>query len=174
MKIYTKKGDLGKSLLNNEMISKDEPIFTLLGKIDELQSYLGLLFEYIKDDFILESDFLFNVIAIKYDLLSSVYEKTDLKQDFSLLLEDEIDLMSSKLKKLESFILPIGNKSVAIAHLARTKSRELERVFVRFVNEHNNYFPNGHHLINKYLNRLSDYLFNLARVLGELNWCGIL
>ena len=180
MKIYTKKGDQGKtSLFGGRRISKDDLRIEAYGTIDELNSHIGLLC----------SANLVHEIKIKLQQIQSYLfaigsnlaadpKKSDLKlpaliEEQTRFLEIEIDNMESHLSPLRFFILPGGDVSSAQAHLCRTVCRRAERRSVslsqlEFVNEH----------IIIYLNRLSDYFFVLARYLAflnkseEINWKG--
>jgi cob(I)alamin adenosyltransferase len=89
----------------------------------------------------------------------------DLRESDVLLLENEIDNMNKILPEMKSFILPGGHVTVSTAHICRTICRRAERLIVELsTNE-----PDLSSLILKYMNRLSDYLFVLARYIGHLN-----
>lgn len=166
MKIYTKVGDFGQTKLNNELRNKNDLIFEVFGQIDMTQSYLGILYEELKNNEKIAQD-LIKLMELKYQLSSSLYLNKDFEEDFSFWLETKIDYFDTLLKPLDHFILPIGSKAIAFCHLARTQTRKLERDFIRYLNEEgkiNNNYPN----ILKYLNRLSDYLFTLSRFIGEV------
>jgi len=165
MKIYTKVGDFGQTKLNNELKNKNDLIFEVFGTIDMVQSYLGLLYEETKDNKTLSED-LIKLMDLKYQLSSCLYLTKDFEEDYSLWLESKIDRYDKLLEPLTKFILPIGSRAVAISHITRTHVRKLERNMVMYLNSENikNVYPN----ILKYLNRLSDYLFMLARFLGEV------
>ena len=87
----------------------------------------------------------------------------DLKEEDITLLENEIDKMNDALPPMKSFILPGGHPTVSHLHIARCICRRAERCCVRLQIEKNEVEP----LIPKYLNRLSDYLFILARYAGH-------
>jgi cob(I)alamin adenosyltransferase len=88
----------------------------------------------------------------------------DLKESDILLLETEIDQMNAKLPEMKSFILPGGHVSVSTAHICRIICRRAERLIVELDEKEHLDQP----LIIKYLNRLSDYFFVLARWIGHL------
>ena len=88
----------------------------------------------------------------------------DLKEDDIALLEKEIDRMSGELPVMKSFILPGGHVAVSVAHISRCVCRRAERICVDMVESRLFVEP----LVIKYLNRLSDYLFILARYIGHL------
>jgi cob(I)alamin adenosyltransferase len=151
MKIYTKTGDKGTtSLYDMSRVPKSSILIDLLGDIDELNSFIGI----IENDMIL-SDlqiWLFDLGTI----IANPKKKFnfDINQVFIKILENEIDKMTSELPKLSNFILPIGN-----IHLSRAIARRCERKMVEAKTEYSHIDDNC--LI--FINRLSDYLFTLAR-----------
>lgn len=161
MKIYTRTGDCGKtSLFDGRRVSKGALQIEAYGNIDELNSYIGLALSQIE-----EVDFKHFLKTIQRDLLSiSAYLSGYLKQETNLdsrILEIEktIDTLDKKLPKLNKFILPGGGKGGAILHLCRAVTRRAERSVVR-------YRQNNKKII-KYLNRLSDFFFVLARFINK-------
>ena len=164
MKIYTKAGDRGiSSLLGGNIVPKDHPRLEAYGTLDELNSWIGLLRDQLKDEEMREA--LLKIqdrIMVGSAILAS--EKTNpvdlpgLKENDIKFLETEIDRMDKLLKPLQSFILPGGHTTVSFCHLARTTCRRAERYCVKFIKSSE---QTG--LLVKYLNRLSDYLFTLAR-----------
>ena len=153
-KIYTKKGDKGMtSLLGGTKVSKSDARLEAAGNIDELSSAIGFIrYQSEQDDQLQHIQIqLFHIGA----LLGTDPDKFDtskLKQiteDDVKLLEFWIDEMDEELPELKNFILPIG-----IFHLPRAICRRAERRLVHLD------FPQ---IIVKYINRLSDYLFTLAR-----------
>jgi cob(I)alamin adenosyltransferase len=151
MKIYTKTGDKGTtSLYDMSRVPKSSILIDLLGDIDELNSFIGI----IENDMIL-SDlqiWLFDLGTI----IANPKKKFnfDINQVFIKILENEIDKMTSELPKLSNFILPNGN-----IHLSRAIARRCERKMVEAKTEYSHIDDNC--LI--FINRLSDYLFTLAR-----------
>jgi cob(I)alamin adenosyltransferase len=162
-KIYTKKGDNGEtSLLYGGKFSKSEPIFDVLGTLDELNANLGL----IRTD---KNPFLEKIItSVQSDLfvigasLADYQEKGSLVINYSkktITLEKYIDKISSKIPELRNFILPKGSINSVYLHLCRAVCRRLERQIVKLMNQ-NESVNKG---LSKYINRLSDLLFVLAR-----------
>jgi cob(I)alamin adenosyltransferase len=178
MKIYTKTGDNGQtSLVGGTRVSKTELRIEAYGTVDELNSYVGLLRDQeINDDRkdILKEiqDRLFTIGSI----LASEPEQTkkripDLHESDIELLEKEMDNMDENLEPMRFFILPGGHQSVSFGHLARTVCRRAERIVLRLAQE-----TEVNELVIKYLNRLSDYLFVLCRMMikdlniEEISW----
>ena len=185
MKIYTKTGDEGTTaLFGGTRVKKYNLRIESYGTVDELNSYIGL----IKDQEI-STDSKEALLKIQNELftlgamLATPPEKETLKSgkerlnipkinDMSILfLENEIDKMDEALPQMTHFILPGGHQAVSFCHVARCVCRRAERLSVEL---------NDQEAINndilKYLNRLSDYLFVLARKLSndleieELKW----
>ncbi|WP_196893688.1 cob(I)yrinic acid a,c-diamide adenosyltransferase [Aureivirga marina] len=174
MKIYTKTGDKGTTaLFGGTRVPKYHGRIEAYGTVDELNSYIGL----IRDQKVEQSIFDF-LIKIQNELftlgamLATPPEKEQLKNGKERLnipkitaeniedLEAEIDKMNEDLPPMTHFVLPGGHTTVSYCHIARCVCRRAERLCVALsvdetVNEH----------ILKYLNRLSDYLFVLARKL---------
>lgn len=167
MKIYTKTGDEGKtSLIGGTRVSKSHRRIEAYGAIDELNSFIGLSLDYI-NSYSLE-----NVLAEVQDRLFTIGSSLacdpeketklkipDLHEEDVVLLENEIDKMNEVLPSLKSFILPGGHVAASTLHVARCVCRRAERLCVRLQKKKDEVDP----LIIKYLNRLSDYLFVLAR-----------
>ncbi len=169
VKIYTKGGDLGEtSLLNGTRVSKSHDRVEAYGTLDELNSFIGvvrdhLALEYYREVLLRIQENLFTVEAL---IAADPEKKTEglpeLDEEEILILEKEIDLMTSELPPLNSFILPGGDPHVSRCHVARTVCRRAERAVIRL---HRDSFVSP--VIIRYLNRLSDYLFVLARRLGK-------
>jgi cob(I)alamin adenosyltransferase len=166
MKIYTKTGDTGKtSLIGGTRVPKHHIRIDAYGTVDELNSYIGMIRDLTKENnhlnFILNEiqDRLFTIGS----LLASDPEKSrmklpDLHESDVTLLEKEMDNMNELLPELKSFILPGGHTTASWCHLARCVCRRCERLVNHVADE--NEVPA---LVIVYLNRLSDYLFVLAR-----------
>ena len=167
MKIYTKTGDEGKtSLIGGTKVSKSHRRIEAYGTIDELNSFIGLSMDHLKTNDVK------NVLAEIQDRLFTIgsslacdpEKETKLKipdlheADVSL-LEKEMDLMNETLPAMKSFILPTGHVAASTMHVARCVCRRAERLCVRLQKKNEVIEP----LVIKYLNRLSDYLFVLAR-----------
>ncbi|HKZ68083.1 MAG TPA: cob(I)yrinic acid a,c-diamide adenosyltransferase [Chitinophagaceae bacterium] len=172
MKIYTKTGDKGTtSLIGGTKVSKAHLRIESYGTVDELNSYIGLCKDLLADKnstTILQEiqDRLFTIgSALACDPEKETKMKIpDLKEEDILLLEKEIDKMDEVLPSMKSFILPGGHPTVSHLHITRCICRRAERCCVRLEAENNEVEP----IIIKYLNRLSDYLFVLARYAGHL------
>jgi cob(I)alamin adenosyltransferase len=171
-KIYTKTGDSGKtSLIGGTKVPKSHIRIQSYGTVDELNAFTGLLRDQLSDahsrELLLEiQDRLFTIgSSLACDPVKEIAMKIpDLKESDILLLEDEIDRMNDKLPEMKSFILPGGHVSVSTAHICRTICRRAERLIVELDEKEQLDQP----LIIKYLNRLSDYFFVLARWIGHL------
>ena len=171
-KIYTKTGDLGNtSLIGGTKVPKSHLRIESYGTVDELNSYIGLMSDSITDEhskIILKEiqDRLFTIgssLACDPDK-EPLMKIPDLKEEDIVLLEKEIDTMNEVLPIMKSFILPGGHVSVSVTHIARCICRRAERLCVN-MKEHELFVDA---LVIKYLNRLSDYLFILARYIGHL------
>ena len=179
MKVYTKTGDKGTTaLFGGTRVPKDHIRIESYGTVDELNSHIGLIRDqemnqHYKDILIEIQDRLFTVGAI----LATPQEKEVMKngelrlQKLGIvesdieLLENEIDSMEDSLPQITHFVLPGGHTTVSYCHVARCVCRRAERLAVHL--SHNEAIDE---MAIKYLNRLSDYLFVLARKLSsELN-----
>jgi len=173
LKIYTKTGDTGKtSLLGGTKVPKNHIRIESYGNTDELNAFIGFLNDQIKDNetnlFLKEiQDRLFTIGSM---LAMEPKKKTaipipGLYEEDVRKLEQKIDIMDKELPAMKSFILPGGHPIVSTAHICRTVCRRAERSVVSLLSTGEFVDP----LIIKYLNRLSDYLFMLARWLGKQN-----
>ena len=140
--------------------------------MDELNAFIGWLGDQLADMHSREllrevQDRLFTIgSSLACDPQKDIAMKIpDLKDSDITLLEKEMDNMNGKLPEMKSFILPGGHVAVSSAHICRTVCRRAERLVVELDQED----PLEQPLIIKYLNRLSDYLFVLARYTGFLN-----
>ena len=172
IKIYTKTGDLGKtSLIGGTKVPKSNIRIEAYGTIDELNSYIGLTGDQLTHEpskIILKEiqDRLFTIgSSLACDPEKEPLLKIpDLKEVDIEILEKEIDKMNELLKPMKSFILPGGHVAISTAHVSRCVCRRAERICVNMQEQKLFVDP----LIIKYLNRLSDYLFVLARFIGHL------
>ena len=172
MKIYTKTGDKGTTtLIGGTKVSKAHLRIEAYGTVDELNSYIGLCKDLLTDEDgkgLLQEiqDRLFTIgSALACDPEKETKMKIpDLKEADIVLLEKGIDEMDNILPVMKSFILPGGHPSISHLHIARCICRRAERCCVRLESEKNEVES----IIIKYLNRLSDYLFVLARYTGHL------
>lgn len=164
--IYTKKGDDGStSLVGGTRISKTDLQIETYGTIDELNSFLGVLLCDMHNDG--ERDmilFIQNKLFSIGSYLATENEKRVSQESGGLFdddikqLEKAIDALELDLPKLTNFILPGGTRSAALAHVCRTVCRRSERLILR-LNEKQSIDSS----IKVFLNRLSDYLFLIAR-----------
>ena len=162
-KIYTRTGDRGETGLGDgTRVPKDAARVEALGAVDELNSQIGLLLtEPLPDD-------------VRSDLTRVQHSLFDLGGELSIpgyvlvadeqveFLEDRLDHYNAALPALKDFILPGGCRAAALAHIARTVCRRAERALVHTAREAS-VQPSS----LQYLNRLSDLLFVLARVLNR-------
>jgi cob(I)alamin adenosyltransferase len=169
MKIYTKTGDQGTtSLWGGKRVSKAHLKIEAYGTVDELNAYIGLLRDQAinekRKDLLKEiQDRLFTIGAIlAMDTEKETLKKPDINNEDLLILEKEIDKMDALLPALKNFILPGGHQSVSFCHLARTVCRRAERCVIALHD-----IENVEPLIIQYLNRLSDYLFVLGRLIAQ-------
>lgn len=169
MKIYTKTGDKGQtSLIGGTRVPKHHLRIEAYGTVDELNSYIGLIRDQPIDEHAFNSlveiqDRLFTIgSSLASDPEKSKMKIPDLKEEDVLFLEKEMDKMNEKLPELRAFILPGGHTTVSFCHIARCVCRRAERLSVHLAEES---FVSD--LLVKYLNRLSDYLFVLARKFSD-------
>lgn len=166
MKIYTKTGDKGTTDLIGSRVSKDDLRIECYGTLDEANSFIGLLIANLETAFEVKGD-LYKIQRKIFDVntqLASVKEIHRISTQDILTLEGLIDFYESKSPILDSFILPGGAKSASTAHVVRTIIRRAERRIVT-LSETIELDP----LLIKYVNRLSDYFFALARYLNVRN-----
>jgi len=171
MKIYTKTGDKGNtSLIGGTKVPKSHLRIEAYGTVDELNSYIGLCRDLL-DATVAAGDLLQEIQDRLFTIGSSLacdpakeprMRLPDLAETDIELLEKAIDGMNEELPAMKNFILPGGHPTVSHIHIARCVSRRAERCVVRLEQES----PQADSLTLKYLNRLSDYLFVLARFAG--------
>lgn len=172
LKIYTKTGDTGKTaLIGGTKVPKSHIRIEAYGTVDELNSYIGLVNDHITDDASSKSllkeiqDRLFTIgssLACDPDRETKMKIPDLLETDVQL-LEQSIDSMNEELPPMTHFILPGGHVAVSTCHIARCICRRAERLCVGMQEQEQFIEP----LVLKYLNRLSDYLFVLARRLSH-------
>ncbi|MCL2650360.1 MAG: cob(I)yrinic acid a,c-diamide adenosyltransferase [Candidatus Azobacteroides sp.] len=162
-KIYTKSGDKGStSLIGGKKVSKSDARLNAYGTIDELNSFIGLLIEETVGDG--DGMVLRNIQSLLFVIGCELATEPDkecfrqLQESDIDMLEKEIDRMDATLPKLSGFVMPGGSRSVAVSHICRTICRRAERCICElskseFVDDQ----------IIKFVNRLSDYFFVLAR-----------
>ena len=165
MKIYTKTGDNGTTALyGGKRLSKGDLKIEAYGTVDELNSFIGLTATFLEEKEY--HDLLIDIQSRLFDIGTHLTAETgkknlilpEISETKITLLEEYIDKMNEQLPELKFFILPGGNQAAATAHIARTVCRRAERCVVRLA-EHDEVQP----ILIQYLNRLSDFLFVLAR-----------
>ncbi len=172
MKIYTKTGDTGEtSLLSGARVLKNNERLEAYGTIDELNSYIGLLRSHdmsreVNDFLLVIQNKLFSIGSLLSKDKDMPFEIPEISEQDVSDIELHIDRMNNFLAPLNRFIIPGGNRETSICHVARTVCRRAERNVVSIMIPGNNIA-----LIIKYLNRLSDYLFVLARKILKDSGC---
>ncbi|AEE54199.1 cob(I)yrinic acid a,c-diamide adenosyltransferase [Haliscomenobacter hydrossis] len=170
-KIYTKTGDKGETgLFGGKRLPKYDLRIESYGTVDELNSYIGLVRDYLEEDTTRDflkaiQDRLFTIGANLASDPDKSMSTPDLLETDVQSLEQQMDLMDETLPALKNFILPGGHPTVSFCHIARTVCRRAERQVVALAaNEAVD------EIVMVYLNRLSDYLFVLSRkVAKDLN-----
>jgi len=179
MPIYTKKGDQGtttlfsKELTQGRRIYKSEPRLQAIGKLDELNSYLGIIIALNPRRELVDS---LITIQTKLFLINSQLAGADLKlkKGDTAVLEKKIDQIDKVITPLSNFILPGGTLIAAHLHYARTLVRRAERALV-FLAQNSQVEPET----IRFMNRLSDMMFTFARLenylagIKETPWKGM-
>ena len=170
-KIYTRTGDAGTTgLADGSRVNKDSARIHAIGDLDELNSQIGVILTHTIGRSVRET--LIDVQHALFDLGAecAVPGMTTLTATNVVALESALDTLNADLPPLKEFILPGGGAAATAVHVARTVCRRAERSLVTLA---------GDDIVNdqsqRYLNRLSDYLFVLARSLarsndGEVYW----
>jgi cob(I)alamin adenosyltransferase len=177
--VYTKTGDDGTtSLVDGSRKMKNDPRIEVYGTVDELNSWIGIVRSSINFEMLL-----LHCIQLElFNLASTIACPSEQRNGLKLrplssaivhALEHSIDEMDSELPPLKNFILPAGTLAASHTHVARTVCRRLERMMISFNDQLPNEIPKEGMI---FINRLSDFLFVLARVinirsgLGDVNW----
>lgn len=172
MKVYTKTGDKGTTaLIGGKRVPKNHLRIEAYGTCDELISHIGFvrdhnintyykeILTWIQEDLMVAS----SILAADCD--DCLKDLPKLSKKSIVKLEREIDQMEDKLAPLKAFLIPGGHLAVSACHIARTVCRRTERIVLSLTDETE--VPG---VVIQYFNRLSDYLFVLARILSsELN-----
>jgi len=162
-RIYTRTGDAGTTgLADGSRVAKDAPRIEAIGAVDELNSVIGVL---LCED--LAASIRACLDGVQHDLFDlggelSVPGHTIMSEAHSKRLEDALDAFNAELPPLKDFILPGGSRASGLAHVARTVCRRAERAVVALGKTETVAPP-----LVQYLNRLSDLMFVLARVLNR-------
>jgi cob(I)alamin adenosyltransferase len=163
-RVYTRKGDQGSTHIFKARVSKNSPLVEAFGLLDELNAFLGWVNVSLKDsaDWSQQintiQNMLFNLGAFLYHPKENAHLKKTIDQSVAG-FEQDMDQMNKLLPTLDSFILPGGIESAARLHMARTVCRRTECKLVELNGEKNIA------IILPYINRLSDWLFVVARYL---------
>ena len=166
--IYTKKGDKGYTKnFKGEKISKSDIRIKALGAIDELNSFCGAIVSFsLSEAHFTKAKTM--ILKIQNDLfvIQSILGESNLKLNIKNVkwLERNIDIMTNEMPKLDKFIIPGGVNSASIAHISRGVCRRAERE-ITALSKKEKIEPN----ILKYINRLSDFFFTLARFINYQN-----
>lgn len=171
-KIYTKTGDLGAtSLIGGTKVPKNDIRIETYGTVDELNSWIGLISDQLAQPALSEElkeiqDRLFTIgSSLACDAEKELKMRLpDLNGADITFLEERIDRMTAELPPMKSFILPGGHVVVSSIHIVRCVCRRAERLAVSMQQHELFVAP----LVIQYLNRLSDYLFTLARFAARL------
>ncbi|TXB63754.1 cob(I)yrinic acid a,c-diamide adenosyltransferase [Phaeodactylibacter luteus] len=167
-RIYTKTGDQGEtSLFGGKRLLKSHLRIEAYGTVDELNSYIGLARDHIsepglRDELKYIQDRLFSLGANLASDPDKPMSVPDIKPEDILSLEAAMDRIDEHLPTLKNFILPGGHPAVSTCHIARCVCRRAERLCVALAQE-SRVAP----ILIQYLNRLSDYLFLLARFVAH-------
>ncbi len=163
--ISTRTGDAGTTGLgNNQRVSKNSLRVHAMGEVDELNSHIGVL---LCED--MAGDVRDVLVEVQHQLFNlggelSIPGFELLKAEAVAALDEALAHYNAQLPQLQEFILPAGSRAAALAHVCRTVARRAERATVALGNEESlNETP------KQYLNRLSDLMFVLARVLNRMN-----
>jgi cob(I)alamin adenosyltransferase len=178
MKIYTLTGDDGTtSLSGGRRVPKHSVRVEAYGSVDELIAWIGLLRDYIENKnrkqllIYIQDQLMRCAAALAYDSTNSNSKKILPGGECISVIEKEIDLMEETLQPLTNFILPGGNILVSYCHITRCVCRRAERAVSMLNNT-----EESPEIVNKFLNRLSDFLFVLSRKISseldieEIKW----
>lgn len=188
MAIYTKTGDKGTtSLVGGERVSKTDVRLEAYGTVDELSANVAYLRDMmmadteLQDEMVQEKDELLGSLSLLMNVSAGLAAEESAKSMIPLIEESDItaieqsmDRMSSELSPINRFTVPGGHPLISISHIARTVCRRAERSALRVVDSG----VSVDELSLKYLNRLSDYLYLMGRLLAqrleieELYWQG--
>lgn len=171
MKIYTKSGDKGQtSLVSGKRVSKSNPRVDCYGNVDELNSSIGIVAAHLNIPDLNQQishiqNQLFNLGSnLACDDAELLKKLPQVEDKHIKMLESYIDEMQKKLPTIKNFILPGGHPASAFCQLSRSICRRAERSVIELSNSED--LPL---VYIEYLNRLSDYLFVLARNINHLN-----
>jgi len=173
-KIYTRTGDDGTTgMADGSRVSKADLRFDAMGKIDLLNSQIGLLRSYLSQDNHTQDSHALSdakLSRLQHQLFNlggelAMPEYRGILADYVTELENQIDEWNTHLPPLKDFILPAGTMVTSQVHIARCYCRDAERLLVALNSRDDNVSP----LSLQFINRLSDWLFVLARVVARLD-----
>ena len=180
MKIYTKTGDkVTTALLGGSRVPKHHIRIEAYGTVDELNSFIGLIRDSevgdeVREQLLRIQSTLFTLgAALATEPGKDKVKRPPLQEEDVVFLEQQMDKMEGQLPQLKNFILPGGNMAASYCHVSRCVCRRAERI-TTFLSEKEEVDER----VIRYLNRLSDYLFMLARKVlhdagaGEVIWKG--
>jgi cob(I)alamin adenosyltransferase len=163
-KIVTRTGDAGTTGLGDgSRVAKDAARIDAIGAVDELNSTIGVLLAEIVETG-LPGDFATTLVDVQHDLFDlggelSIPGYAAVTEAHVVRLEDGVERYNASLAPLKEFVLPGGTRAAALAHVARTVCRRAERAVITLAATDTVNGP-----VRRYLNRLSDLLFVMARV----------
>lgn len=187
MKIYTKTGDKGETGIIGRRLIKSDPTIQAIGEMDELNASIGICIVLLKNNLSdlnrMEYSKILNILVkIQSNIFAAggVLASGNINIDFEQEtqdLEKSIDLVHDQLEPLKNFILPGGSLLSSHIHLSRTICRRAERGLVQYLElisiekvKYKKEIANKNNIsILKYFNRMSDYLFTLARYINKLD-----
>lgn len=170
MRLYTRTGDEGQTSVIGGRMAKDDTRVIAYGTTDEVNSFVGMAVAQLDEEVF--PDIKAELVKIQHELfdcggdLAMLKQREDrpykAKQEMIDFLEERIDAYIQEAPELERFILPGGSEAAATIHVCRTVTRRAERYVTRLHRESDVVNP----IVLKYLNRLSDYFFAIARVIN--------
>lgn len=168
MPIYTRSGDGGQtSLYNNTRVSKSSLRISTIGSVDELNANLGVARSFLKNRPQLSkvNGLLEQIQKVLFEIGTELAgnDVYQLDKSYTTTLEEAIDFYQSKLPELNQFILPSGTKPAAYLHQTRAVTRRAERMLAALNSQEENLNPE----LLKFVNRLSDLFFILARYVNQ-------
>ncbi len=166
MSITTKKGDFGTSLSPHGHLPKNHPFFEVVGDLDEAQAAIASFLPALDNVGLQDAKVILSNVLVQLSYIAGDAYQLKAAQfrvlDQTALLDQQIILLEAELPPLRGFILPIGHRTATQIHMARAIVRRAERHYVALIQDER--FPLE---ATPFLNRLSDYLFLLARQINH-------
>lgn len=169
MRVYTRTGDSGKTAVIGGRLDKDHPRIEAYGTVDELNSQIGMTMAYLEQE--RDTDLFADLAEVQqnlFDCCSDLATHKPQLREYRIAekhvdaVEERIDLYKELTPDIEYFIIPGGTHCSAMLHLCRTTTRRAERRVIALERENEAINP----IVKKYLNRLSDLFFVMARVVN--------